>query len=417
MTPFSMHSRLLLLALFSMQSARGDSDFWEMPPICYSDTVAKNSLTQLAADLASGAREVKGASGLDRLKYVLNELHVPEESQVLVFSKTSHQNRLIHPKNPRSLYFSENSYVGYVPGGDIEVIVQDPQLGPVYYLIEANHPEGLKIERDLTTCISCHATSNTENVPGMLIRSVFPDEDGRPLLAMGTQLVDHETPLSERWGGYYVTGQSSLPHFGNQFFSVSITPEPKPSHQTDLASALDVSKYLRSTSDIVALLILEHQCKMHNLLNAAAMNYRRALFLNQILNPDSKPDSGSAGIVAESMAEKIVDCLFFKGEADSGEDLEGNVDFQKTFEARFPRTKDGRSLADFKLYQRVFKYRCSYMVYSEAFKNLPAQVKRTVLKKMHSALSGNDPAYGWLRASENQKVDAILAETLPEWKE
>jgi hypothetical protein len=171
-----------------------------------------------------------------------------------------------------------------------------------------------------------------------------------------TQLVDHETPLSERWGGYYVTGQTSLPHLGDQVFSETITPEPKPSHQADLASALDLSKYPRPTSDIVALLVLEHQCKMHNLLNAAAMNYRRALFLNQILNPDSKPDSGSAGLVAESMAEKIVDCLFFKREADSGEDLEGDADFQKAFEARFPRTKDGRSLADFKLYQRVFRY-------------------------------------------------------------
>jgi hypothetical protein len=417
MIPFSMHPRLLLLVWLSMHSARGDSDFWEMPPISYSDTVAKNSLTQLAADLASGAGEIKGTSGLDRLKYVLHELHVPEESQILVFSKTSHQNRLIDPKNPRSLYFSENAYIGYVPGGDIEVIVQDPQLGPVYYLIEGSPPEKLKIERDLTTCISCHATSNTENVPGMLIRSVYPDGDGHPLLAMGTRLVDHETPIAERWGGYYVTGQSSLPHLGNQVFLENITPLPKPSHQADLASVFDVSKYLRPTSDIVALLVLEHQCKMHNLLNSAAMNYRRALYLNQILNPDSKPDSGSAGLVAESMAEKIVDCLFFKGEANSGEDLEGNAEFQTAFQARFPKTKDGRSLADFKLYQRVFKYRCSYMIYSEAFNHLPSPVKQSVLKKMRSALGGADADYAWLRVSESQKVEAILAETLPAWKE
>jgi hypothetical protein len=393
-----------------------DSDFWEMPPIRYSDTVTNNSLTKLAVDLASGAREIKGTSGLDRLRFVLNELHVPEESQVLVFSKTSHQNSLIHPKNPRSLYFSENAYVGYVPGGDIEAIVQDPQLGPVYYLIEAT-PRGLDIERDLTTCISCHATSNTENVPGMLIRSVFPDEDGHPLLAMGTRLVDHETPLAERWGGYYITGRSSLPHLGNQFFMEDSTPEAKPSYLFDLSKTLDVSKYLRPTSDIVALLVLEHQCRMHNLFNAAAMNYRRALFLSQVLNPKAGPDSGSAGMVADSMADKIVNCLFFKGEADSGEDLEGNADFQRVFEARFPRTKDGRSLADFKLYGRVFKYRCSYMIYSEAFKDLPGQVKLLVLKKMHSALAGKDPAYDWLKASESQKIEAILTETLPAWNE
>lgn len=416
MIPSSIPIKWCLLGCAFIQPVAADSDFWEMPPIRYSDTVANNTLTQLAADFASGAREIKGTSGLDRLRFVLHELRVPEESQVLVFSKTSHQNPLIHPKNPRSLYFSENAYVGYVPGGDIEVIIQDPQLGPVYYLIEATL-RGLKIERDFTNCISCHATSNTENVPGMLIRSVFPDEDGHPLLAKGTRLVNHETPLAERWGGYYVTGRSTLPHLGNQFFAEDVTPEAKPSHLPDLASTLDVSKYLRSTSDIVALLVLEHQCKMHNLFNAATMNYRRALFMSQVLNPKADPDSGSVGLVTDSMADKIVNYLLFKGEADSGEDLEGNADFQRAFTARFPKTKDGRSLADFKLYERLFKYRCSYMIYSEAFKSLPTQVKLSVLKKMHAALAGKDPTYAWLKASECQKIDAILSETLPAWKE
>ena len=172
--------------LFLTLPALAGSDFWELPPIRYSDTAAANTLTKLAADLSSGARKINGTTGLERLKFVLAALRVPEESQVLVFSKTSHQNPLIHPDNPRSLYFSENAYVGYVPGGDIEAIIQDPLLGPVYYLIEAGGTGGLKIERDLSTCVSCHATSNTENVPGMLIRSVYPDGDGHPLLAMGT---------------------------------------------------------------------------------------------------------------------------------------------------------------------------------------------------------------------------------------
>jgi hypothetical protein len=101
------------LALFFLTlPAQAGSDFWELPPIRYSDTVASNTLTQLAADLASGAREIKGTTGLERLKFVLDELRVPEESQILVFSKTSHQNRLIEPKNPRALCFSENAYVG-----------------------------------------------------------------------------------------------------------------------------------------------------------------------------------------------------------------------------------------------------------------------------------------------------------------
>lgn len=415
-TTFVLLMRWWLVILFLFQPVSGFTDYWEMPPIRYSDTPATDSLSKLAADLASGSRQIKGKIALKRLKFVLDELHIPEESQILVFSKTSHQNPLIHPKNPRSLYFSENAYVGYVPGGDIEAIVQDPLLGPVYYLIEAGGKGGLTIQRDLTNCISCHATTNTEHVPGMLVRSVFPDEDGHPLLAMGTTLVAHDTPLSDRWGGYYVTGRSSLPHLGNRIYEESGPPEPMASDLDDLKDTIDVRKYLRPTSDIIALMVLEHQCRVHNLLNAATMQYRRAYFMSRSLDPEKDPDSGSAGKVAEDMAGKIVTSLLFKDEADPGEDIEGDEEFQKVFGARFPRTKDGRSLADFRLYGRIFRHACSYMIYSEAFRNLPAKVKREVLKKLKSAFTGNDPAYDWINATEGAKIDTILTETLPEWR-
>lgn len=404
-----------LLILLLVQSAPADTDVWDMPPLRYSDTAPTDSLSKLAADLASGVRKAEGATGLERLRFVLKELRVPEESQVLVFSKTSFQNPLIHPRNPRSLYFSDEAYVGYVPGGDIEVIIQDPLLGPVFYLIEATASGGLKIERDLSNCISCHGTSNTENVPGMQVRSVFSDQDGRPLLAMGTRQVTHDTPLAERWGSYYVTGRSSLPHLGNRTYREGAAAEPRTSDLADLANTLDVSKYLRPTSDIVALLVLEHQCRMHNLLNAATQQYRRAAYLTRALDPQADPDAGSAGRVADGMADKIVDCLLFKDEADPGEGIEGGEEFQKIFEARYPRTLDGESLADFQLYDRIFKRRCSFMIYSSAFRNLPARVKSAVYAKMQAALSGDDPAVAWLKAPERKRITAILAETLPDW--
>jgi hypothetical protein len=404
-----------LLILTLVQSAPADTDIWDLPPLRYSDTVATDPLSKLAADLASGACAIKGITGLDRLRFVLHELRVPEESQVLVFSKTSFQNPLIHPHNPRSLYFSVEAYVGYVPGGDIEVIVQDPLLGPVFHVIEGTKAGGLKIERDLSNCISCHGTSNTENVPGMQVRSVFSDADGHPLLAMGTRQVNHETPLAERWGSYYVTGRSSLPHLGNRTYVEGGATEPNPSDLRDLTGTLDVSKYLRPTSDIVALLVLEHQCRMHNLLNAATVQYRRAAYLTRALDPQADPDAGSAGRVADGMADKIVECLLFKNEADPGEGIEGGEEFQKMFEARYPRTRDGESLADFQLNNRIFKRRCSFMIYSSAFRNLPARVKSAVFGKMQAALSGDDPAYSWLKESERKRIAAILAETLPDW--
>ena len=410
-----MGVRALIIFLAMVRVAPGAADFWDLPPIRYSDAKAEDSLTRLAADLASGAKKVEGETGLERLRFVLKELNVPEASQMLVFSKTSHQNALIHPKNPRALYFSEEAYVGYVPGGTIEAVVVDPRLGPVFYLIEAGGPGGLKIERDLSNCMSCHGTARTENVPGLQVRSVYPNADGHPLLAMGTSHVTHETPLAERWGGYYVTGRSSSPHLGNRTYEEDGPDDARPSDLADLNGMFDVAKYPRATSDIVALMVLEHQCQMHNLLTAASLQYQRTHFLSLALDPAADPDQGSAGRVADGMAEKIVACLLFKEEADPGDGIEGGEEFQKAFTVRFPRTKSGESLADFHLYNRMFKNRCSYMIYSRSFRDLPPRVKQAVMVRLKAALAGEDPVFDWLKASERKRIEAILAETMPEW--
>ena len=403
----------VLLALTHLASA--DADFWDLEPIRYSDTAPTDRLAKLAGELASGAKKVEGQSGLERLRFVLKELAVPEESQVLVFSKTSLQIALIHPKNPRALFFSDEAYVGYVPGGAIEVIIQDPVLGPVFYVVEPGGPGGLDIERDTSLCMSCHGTTRTEGVPGMVVRSVFPNGEGHPMLAMGTTQVSHETPLPDRWGGYYVTGRSSLPHLGNRTFPEGGEAQPQSSDLDHLGDLIDAAKYPRPTSDIVALMVLEHQCRMHNLLNAAALQYRRAHYIGSAIDPDADPDQGSAGRVADGMAQRIVECLFFKDEADPGDDLVGGEEFQKSFAARYPKTASGDSLAEFHLYDRIFKNRCSYMVYSRAFTGLPARVKESVLARMKVVLAGEDESYDYLKESERKRIAAILTETLPGW--
>jgi hypothetical protein len=395
--------------------ALGAADLWDLAPIHYSDTPATDALASLAADLASGETWVEGKPGLERLDFVLRTLGVPADSQMLVFSKTSHQNPLIRPSNPRALYFSMNAYVGYVPGGEIEVIIQDRLLGPVFYLIHDGEQGELEIERDLTSCMSCHGTTATSNVPGMQVRSVIPDEDGHPLLAMGTSQVDHRTPVAERWGGYHVTGRASMPHLGNRVYRKNGEAEPEASDRSEVAGLVDVTKYLRPTSDVVALMVLEHQCRMHNLLTAASMSYRRAHHLGRAADPLGDPDDEAAGRVADRTAGEIVDCMFFKDEADPGEDTEGASAFQLAFAKEIPRTADGRSLADFRLYQRLFKYRCSYMVYSDAFKALPPRVRQAVQEQMKRALAGENPAVDWLSSSERKRISSILAETLPGW--
>lgn len=370
----------------------------------------------MAAALSDGTLKIDGEGDLERLEFVLEKLGIPVESQVLVFSKTSLQNGLIRPENPRCLYFSENAYVGYVPGGAMEAIIQDPVLGPIFYLIEIGGKGGLRIDRDTNNCLSCHATGRTEGVPGMLIRSVYPDEDGHPLLHLGTSEVSHETPLEQRWGGWYVTGNSSLPHLGNRVFSEKGDKEPAINSMENLSGLIDISKYPLPTSDIVALVVLEHQCKMHTLMNAATMNYRRARHFMKTIDPESDPDSGSAGSVSESWAEKIVECIFFKDEADLGEGIEGNPAFQKAFASQFPRTGDGDSLAEFRLYGRIFKNRCSYMVYSDAYRGLPTSVKEKVVLGMKRVLDGTHPEIDWISGSERKRISHILEETLEGWR-
>ena len=413
------HAVLVLPFLAGLQAdvrAQGQLDFWERAPISYSDTPATDKLAELSAALSSGKTGAPDTGGLGRLRFVLETLGIPAESQVLVFSKTSLQNDLIQPENPRALYFSDNAYVGYVPGGAIEAIVHDPVLGPVFYLLESGGDGRLSIGRDTNNCMSCHATSRTENVPGMLIRSVFPDESGHPLLHLGTTDVTHETPLAERWGGYYVTGRSDLDHMGNLTFTEDGTANPHGGQPADLRAQINVAKYLRPTSDIVALLVLEHQVRMHTLLNAASLNYRRSRHFSEILDPGADPDQGSAGNVAESWADKITDCIFFKDEADLGEGVEGDPAFQNEFLARYPKAEGGDSLADFRLYGRIFKRRCSFMVYSDAFNGLPPTLRELVLEKMREAIAGRSERVGWLAASERKRIDRILMETLPGWK-
>jgi hypothetical protein len=390
-------------------------DLWDLPPLRYSDSEATDDLTKIAADWQSGKVKLKGTTELARVREILAALRVPESSQVLVFSKTSKQNHLIHPGNPRALYFSNNCYCGYVPGGAMEVIIHDPVLGPVFYLIDLGHAEKAPvIERDTSDCLSCHGTGRTENVPGVLVRSVFPDENGQSLLALGSTLVTHDTPIAERWGGYYVTGSIALPHLGNRTYVEGQNTEPVLANMNDLSSKFDVSKYPCATSDIVALMVLEHQCQAHNLLTAAKMNYDRARFLSKSIDPSGDPDEGSAGRVAEQAAQRIVDWFLFQGEAELGDDgVSGSDAFQQAFSAAVPRGKSGDSLADFQLNSRLFKNRCSFMIYSPAYRTLPDSVKSRVVAKLKTVFDANDSndAYPEIKLSERRRTAQILRDT------
>lgn len=405
--------RAIILSMFC--GAAQAVEYWEMEPIHYSESEATDAIAQLARGLKDGTRTLGGNTDLEKLVEVLKLLEIPVESQALVFSQTSLQNALIRPNNPRSLFFNENAYVGYVPGGDIEIITHDPSLGMVFHLIDvAQKDPAQMVVRDSNTCLPCHGTRRTESVPGVLVRSVHPDKDGHLILKLGMDHIDGRSPIPIRWGGYYVTGRSSLPHLGNRIYSdedVRDQQYPKVEHAV-LDDVIDVSRYPRNTSDIVALLVLEHQCRVHNLLVAASMEYRRAYWFGKSIDPEADPDQGRAGRTADDRALEIVDAMLFKDEAPLGEEgVDGDIAFQEAFTKRFPATEEGDSLAEFHLGSRLFKNRCSYMIYSKAFGALPPRVKTAVFSRLREVLEeGKD--FPKMQEKERRRIAEILRRTV-----
>ncbi len=405
--------RLSLLCLFLFGGVEG-RDFFELPPIEYSKAAASDEMAIWQRELEKDGGGLKGLRGKALLREVLKRLDIPEESQVLVFSKTSLQHSLIGPTNPRAIYFSMNAYVGWMPGGDIEVIVEDEKLGPVFYLLkESADLGGYLIQRETHRCLSCHATSRTSGVPGVFVRSVIPDREGHARLNFGSTLVTDLTPVRERWGGWYVTGNSDEGHLGNRFLEEDLTKPlaPEVSRLRDLGGMFPTDKYLRPTSDIVALMVLEHQCRIHNLMTSAKLHYRRAEFLRSRLAIEDRKKALKK--VREDLATQIVGGLLFQGEVDPGGDgVSGGGEFEKVFRQRGMGSK---KLRQFRLYGRMFKYRCSYMIYSKAFRSLPADVKREVFIGLKEKLRGGEGRS--LGEKERRVIFEVLSETVEGFKE
>ena len=141
--------------------------------------------------------------------------------------------------------------------------------------------------------------------------------------------------------------------------------------------------------------------------------------MERLLDPKSDLSRGAAMKIADSHAEKIVEALFYSEEADLGDGVEGDATYQEDFRKLLPATKDGGSLADFRLLGRMMKLRCSHLVYSEAFLNLPDAVRIAVLKRMRRVLTGDESAteFGFLKAKERTEIHRILMETLPGYAE
>lgn len=403
------------------------ADDFEREPISYSATIPQNVVSRLKTEFDLGRTRFDYDERCGYLPSLLRALHVPESSQTLVFSKTSFQRQRIGPKTPRALYFNDDVYVGYCADGDVvEISAVDPKLGAVFYTLDQEQLDRPRIVRQADSCLLCHSNSQTSGVPGFVLRSVYVDRAGYPVLGSSAFQTDHTSPFKNRWGGWYVTGTAGKQrHLGNLISPASQTPEEADNsaglNVTSLAGRFNSSKYLTDSSDMVALMVLEHQTRAHNLITAANFETRIVLSQDASQKALAKQPPGKSDRI-KAAAEQLVKYLLFSGEAVLTEPVRGTTNFAKQFAAHGPRDKHGRSLRDFDLKRRLFKYPCSYLVYSAAFDALPVEVKSHVAKRMGEVLSGSDQsrAFAHLSPADRQAIFEILKETKPElaasWK-
>jgi hypothetical protein len=408
------------LAAIGVRARGGDI---EAEPINYTKAPVDNAVSRLEQRLASGKATLTYEKGPGYLRSLLRELNVPQSSQMLVFSKTSLQRHRIAPSRPRAVYFGDDVYVGYCQRGDVlEVTAIDPGLGAVFYTLDQKSPDKPRFTRQNDTCTICHGSSANQGFPGNLVRSVYPDNDGLPILSAGSHRIDHNSPLEQRWGGWYVTGTSGKQlHLGN--LTLRGNPNPadidntKGTNLTDLGDRFNAKAYLTPHSDIVALMVLEHQTEMHNLIGRATLLTRLALYeeasLNKALDRPANYRSETTTSRIRSAGEPLVKYLLFSGEARLTERVRGTSGFAEEFSKRGPCDRQGRSLRQLDLEHRLLEYPCSYLIYSEAFDAMPAPMHEFVYRRLWEVLSGQDASedFRHLSAADRQAILEILRAT------
>jgi hypothetical protein len=382
------------------------------PAIEYASRPTADPIVELNRRIDEGTVRLPFDEETGYLRPVLDALHVPVESQMLVMSKTGVQGLHTGPANPRAIYFNDSVTVGYIRGAPLlEFAVEDPQQGVIFYTVDQKPQPRPQFNRP-SSCLRCHVAYNTLHVPGMLVRSVFIAPDGLPLAQFGSYDADDRTPFAKRWGGWYVTGtHGAMRHLGNAIVARGDTPETIVSDRTLNRTSIDTFDahgYLSSQSDITALLVFEHQSYMTNLITRVGWEARIAAAEHRF-DPAASPMKDAIG--------ELVDYALFADEQPLTAPVRGSSGFAQTFEALGPSDRAGRSLRQFDLDRRLFRYPCSYMIYSPAFRALPPEIRQAIYRRISEILTGTDPApkYARLAETDRRALQEILPATLTDW--
>jgi hypothetical protein len=407
----AMNSRLVLAAAAALylgvafdgaNAAQLSNTFTHLidhPAIGYKTTPPSDPVAILNQRLQDGTVRLSADGPSGYLRSVLAALNVAVDSQIAVFAKDSLQRAIISPANPRTLFFNDSVAVGWVRTGIIELAAQDPVQGTIFYTLNSSLLAGPRFVRR-NDCLTCHYSFSTAGVPGMLVRSA------------GEFAVTHTLPLERRWGGWYVTGaHGSLHHLGNVDLD-RLFQSPRPegtSNWSSFEGKFDTSGYLSPYSDIVALMVFDHQMHLLNLLARIGWEARVASYREQTRSSggDDEPVS-----LADAAVE-VVDYMLFINEAPIEHTLKGSSGFAERFERQGPADRAGRSLRQFGLRRRLMRFPCSYLIYSPVFDNLPGPAKSAIYRRLWQVLSGADrgPQYRRLSFEDRRAIVEILRET------
>tara|TARA_R110002049_G_scaffold2750_8_gene22285 strand:+ start:240865 stop:242121 length:1257 start_codon:yes stop_codon:yes gene_type:complete len=362
------------------------------------DKNAGNAVLRLQRQIESGNAKLASAGPTGYLADLLAKLQVPTSSQNLVFSKTSLQQIYIGPTQPRAIYFNDDVYVAYVVDGRlIEIAVADPVDGTQFYMMPQSGENAGRLLQQDDNCLRCHHGGRTEGVAGHIAQSVIVGKAGEPRGIATNNVVDHTTPLADRWGGWYVTGtHRPAVHLGNYLSTELLPKKPTQPHEgvnlTDVSDRFDGSLYLSAESDIVAMLIREHQTRGHNL-------------LSKVVDASFASDEE-----LDEAIDAFVKYVLFIDEAKLPGPIKGTTTYADQFQRTGPRDSQGRSLRQFDLESRLLRYRCSYLIYSETFKRLPEPASQKFWKRFIETLGNRH----WIKQDEALAIEQIIRETVPD---
>jgi hypothetical protein len=259
-------------------------------------------------------------------------------------------------------------------------------------------------------------------VPRVLVMSSPVDDPADTRTFSSASEVDDRTPVSQRWGGWYVTGEHGRQtHFGNlplrEERGQDALRKPDARGLAKLARFFDTNAYLTDKSDIAALMVLEHQSFVQN--QITRVNYKvRTLMAREGHGPaprswaDATPKDQAQ---MRAVVEPLVRALFCADAVTLEDRLESTSGFATRFSALGPRDRKGRGLRELDLNKRLFRYPLSYLIYSEHFDALPEYVLDYIGTRIVEVLNGTDKTGIAARftPAEREAITQILIDTKP----